>query len=110
MVLSARLLTALAGVAVLFSSVCGKDYRVTIAPVEFDRSAQVVMFKLPADASRATGLKQGSGEILPLQIAGGQAVFVVPAQKAGETLSFSLVSDGKTPPSIVEAKTEKGRL
>jgi hypothetical protein len=104
-----RLLLALAVAAAVFSSACAREYRVTIAPASVDRSAQVITFMLPADASRATGLKRGDGIVLPLQVNGTEAVVVIPEQKANETLSFVLI-EGRAPSSAVEAKPGKGRL
>lgn len=109
MTLTPRLLATLACAVLGFAHVHGKEYRVMIAPADADRAAQVITLKLPADAARATGLQQGNGTILPLQVSGTDAVCVVPEQKAGETLTFVLV-EGKAAPNVVEAKADKGRL
>ena len=100
-----RLLVTVASI-LLACCVHGKEYRVTVAPANVDRAAQVLRFKLPAEAARATGLKGASGPVLPLQVTGTDAVFVVPEQKAGETLTFSLQSDAK-PANAVEARQGK---
>ena len=109
MAFNPRLLLVLASAAALFSCAHGKEYRVTLAPAGVDRSAQVISFKLPADASRATGLKQGNGTILPLQVTGTEAVVVIPEQKANEALSFVL-TEGRAASTAVEAKPGKGRV
>lgn len=110
MAFTPRLLAALIGVAVVFSVARGNDVRVTVASASVDRAAQVVTFKLPPNAGKPTGLRSRSGAILPVQVEGAQAVFVIPEQKAGETLTFVLVSEAKPSPVNVNAKKEKGRL
>ena len=105
-----RKLAALAIAAVVLCSMYGKEYRVTVGPAAVDRASQVVTFQLPADAERATGLKSAQGAVLPLQRnRDGRVAVIIPAQKAGETLSF-VTLDGATVPPAVEAKPGQGRL
>lgn len=92
MVFTPRLLAALAGAAFGLSFASAKDYRVTVAAADVDRSVQVVSFTLPADAPRAAILR-GAAAALPLQVAAdGTATFLIDAQKAGQTLIYTLVA------------------
>jgi hypothetical protein len=110
MVFTPRLLAALFGAAVISSAAHGKDVRVTVGSASADRVAQVVTFKLPPNAGQPTALKQSNGTILPIQVEGTQATFLIPEQKAGEALAFLLVSDARPSTQTVNAKAEKGRL
>jgi hypothetical protein len=109
MVSTPRLLAALTGVAFLLPIVHAKNYRLTVEPADVERAAQVVTFKLPPDAGRVAGVRQADGTVLPVQSIGGTAVFVVPAQKRGESLSLMLVAGAPTA-NRVETKREKQRL
>jgi hypothetical protein len=104
-----RLFAALTSVAFLLTHVYARNYRLTVEAVDVERASQVVVFKLPDDASRVSGLKHPDGTLLPLQVMDGTAVFVVPAQKRGEALTFTLM-EGAPQPNAVEAKREKQRL
>ena len=71
------------------------SYRVTVMAADVDRAGQVVDFPLPANAKNANVLEGAGGLKLPLQADGkGNVRFVVPAQKAGEALTF-LLAEGK---------------
>jgi hypothetical protein len=105
-----RLLAVLTGTVALFSPVHARNYRVTVAAAEVDRVAQVVTFELPFGISRLTGVKQGDGTMLPLQLnRSGSAAFIIPRQKAGEALTFML-SEGAAAPDAVMATRGEGRL
>lgn len=92
------MLSPLFRVVVAFGSLAAlaaaRSHRITVAAADVDRAAQVVEFKLPADAQGATAVKTQAGAIWPLQIeADGTATFIVPEQKAGEALALTLSSD-----------------
>jgi hypothetical protein len=91
-----RLAAASLVAAGLFGSTAqSATHRVTVAAADVDRAGQVVEFGLPAGAKNATVLKGPNGLTLPLQADGqGNARVVIPAQKAGEALAFTL-GDGK---------------
>src|SRR5688572_1533765 len=108
MVTASRLL-ALTGAAVFLNVVHAKNYRVTVAAADVDRAAQVVTFKLPADGGKVTSAQPRDGKSLPVQVENGTAAFVIPAQKAGEALVFTL-SGAENRAALVEAKAGKGRL
>lgn len=75
-----------------------------------ERAGVVVDFPLPAAAKGATVVQTANGGTLPLQVeSGGAARFVIPAQKAGETLTFTLGGSGK-PVGGVEVKRGTGKL
>src|SRR5688572_18025336 len=108
MVTASRLL-ALTGAAIFLNVMHAKNYRVTVAAADVDRAAQVVSFKLPADGGKITSAEPRGGKSLPVQIENGTAAFVIPAQKAGEALVFTLSEVGN-PAARVEAKAARGRL
>jgi hypothetical protein len=111
MVFSFRTNAALVVAAVAFNFAHAKNYRVMIAPIEVDRAAQVVSIPLPADAPKRPELR-GTGHRLPVQVSKGSATFIVPAQKAGETLTF-ILGEAVLPllaEKGVEAKSDKQRL
>lgn len=91
LVVSTLLLTGLAW---------AKSYRVTVAASDADRAVQVIeVGKLPANAG-AIWLAHGEGDAaamtLPVQVAeDGAAAFIVPAQKARQTLTF-ILEEGRT--------------
>ena len=109
MVFTPRLFAALTSVASLFNVMHAKNYRVTVAPTDVERAAHVVVFQLPLDAARLSGLKQRDGAILPVQVSNGTAAFVIPLQKRGESLTFTLI-EGAPASNAVEAKRDTGRL
>src|SRR5688500_13699845 len=109
MVPASRLLAALIGAAVLLNVVHAKNYRVTVAAADVDRAAQVVTFNLPSDGGKITTAQPREGKPLPVQVENGTAAFIIPAQKAGEALAFTLGDAGR-PVAVVEAKAGKARL
>ena len=79
-----------------------RDYHVTLAAPTTYLVGQVVVFKLPADAPKSATLRNAAGQPVPLQTdADGTARFVVPAQKSGEPLAFTLTA--KSTPSTAPA-------
>ena len=89
-----------------------KDYRITVAAADVDRAAQVVSFPLSDAALKHAELETAGGGRLPVQVSDGRATFVVPAQKARETLAFTL-RPGAAPASAdqgVQVKRDPQRL
>ncbi len=83
---------------------------VTVMASNEERAGVVVDFPLPAAAKGATVVQAATGGTLPLQVeSGGAARFVIPTQKAGETLTFTLGGSGK-PAGGVEVKRDTGKL
>jgi hypothetical protein len=81
-----------AGVAALGTNGLGKTHRVTVEAAPVPRAGLVVSFAVPADATEFGGVQDQSGRTLPLQISADRtARFIVPAQAAGEALTFTLV-------------------
>jgi hypothetical protein len=70
-----------------------RDYRITLAAPATDLAGQVVAFKLPSDAPPSATLRDAAGQPVALQTdADGTARFIVPAQKSGEPLTFTLAA------------------
>ncbi|MBL9200913.1 MAG: PmoA family protein [Opitutaceae bacterium] len=105
-------LTAALCATVLAAS--ARDYRLTLAPATADRAGQVIAFQLPADAPRPAQLRDAAGRAVALQTdADRTARFVVPWQKAGESLAFTLsAANPKAPldPPAVVAAPDGGHL
>ncbi len=88
-----------------------KTYRVTLPAAEVDRLVQVIEFTLPPDGVNATLARGAGGSELPLQVGtDGRASFIVPEQKAGQALTFVLVTGGNARPAGVETRRQGGRL
>jgi hypothetical protein len=104
-------LAACGGALFLAPAMAAKTFQLTVAAADVDRAAQVVTFALPAEAKGLGLLRGAGGATLPLQVdADGTARFVVPAQKAGEALTFTL-GEGKVEIGAgVEVKQEAGKL
>jgi hypothetical protein len=111
MVFAPRLVVALTG-ALFFATVASaKDYQLTLGPADFDRTAQVITLKLPADAPRQAGLTSREGNTIPVQISpDGEAVFVIPFQQAKETLTFLLGPASGAPSNRVVADVDSRRV
>lgn len=93
------------------ASQAAKNYRVTLPAADVDRLVQAIEFTLPTDGFGATVARGAGGAELPLQVqADGRATFVVPEQKAGETLTFVLATGRGAQPAGVETKRVAGRL
>lgn len=100
------------GVWVSAHAVHARDYRVTVASADVDRVAQVIAFKLPADAPSTAVLRGLGSMVLPVQTGtGGDAIFVLPAQPAGKsiTLTLSAARGGEVARGVDVRKTD-GRL
>ena len=70
-----------------------RDYVITLAAPAADLAGQVVAFQLPADAPKPAALRNAAGQPVALQTdADGTTRFVVPAQKSGEPLAFTLTA------------------
>jgi hypothetical protein len=106
------LLAALA--LALVATADAKDYRVTLSPADANRAGQVIALQLPADAPRPAQLRDAAGGTVALQTdAEGSTRFVVPWQKAGESLAFTLTTlNPKAPlaPPVVTVAPESGHL
>ena len=92
-----------AGVAATITTlVSAQTVRVTIPAADTDRAGQVIAITLPSEAPKPAALRDASGQLWPIQVeAGDRARFVVPLQRAGETLSFTLVPAGSAPANRV---------
>lgn len=92
-------------------SLAAKTVRVTVAAAAVDRAGLVVSFKLPAEARGLTTVADAKGALLPLQVdAEGGASFLVPAQKAGESLTFTLSEAKLKIAPGIEVKQDPARL
>lgn len=101
----------LALLALLTPPGIAKSFRVTVAPAAVDRAAQVIAFTLPAEAKDSGFLKNSHDALLAIQVDGsGIARAVIPAQKAGETLAFTLVEGPPNPSLGVEVVRDKTQL
>lgn len=101
----------LAGAAWCGSVLSAKTFRVTVAATDVDRAAQVVAFTPPAEAKGFGVLTDAKRAPVPLQIDGsGVARFIVPAQKAGEALTFVLAEGTAAPAKGVEVTKEASQL
>lgn len=80
----------------LTSNGLGKTHQITVEAANVDRAAQVVEFKVPVNAMEFGRVQDKAGRTLPLQISPDRtARFIVPAQSAGEVLTFTLVAGGE---------------
>src|SRR5687768_12395212 len=92
-------MVAAAGLGVLAAGCVqtASSTRITVAAADVDRAMQVAELKLPEKARAATAVRGIDGTLLPLQVdVDGTARFIVPSQKAGEALTFTL-ADGSAP-------------
>jgi hypothetical protein len=111
MIYPARFLMAVA--LLLTASGFARDYRLSLAAPTADFAGQVISFRLPADAAKPAALRDASGKIIPLQTdADGTARFIVPTQKSGQALSFTLTPAAPTgaPTTGVTVSSEPGDL
>jgi hypothetical protein len=102
-----RRICALVASAVLFAcpALSGSTL-LTVFPADVDRAAQVVTFRSAAENNSLEAVA-ADGSRLPVQVtADGSASFVVPFQKAGETLRYTIVAASAPAPSrvVVEKK------
>ena len=93
------------------AAVAPKDVRITLAAADVDRAGQVVTFSLPRDASGAVAVRDASGGVHPLQAErDGTVQLIVPWQRAGETLTFTVAPGSKPAAPGVTVAPEKGDL
>lgn len=89
-------------IPVEFLRAAQRPVAITVAAGTIDRRESIVTFALPKTLkAKAYGLRDERGNVLPLQVSPkGQAVFVLPELKAGETKKYRLVAltaGAKTP-------------
>lgn len=95
----------------LASSLAAKTHRVTVSAHESDRAAQLASFALPSDAPKPAALQAADGTVLPLQVDGeGLAWFIVPAQKGGEELTYTVTEAAVAAANGVEVTQEAEEL
>lgn len=83
----------LLGAAVGPVALAAREYRLSLPPAEVDRAAQVIAFARPADAPRHVVLRGAQGQTIPVQASpAGDLTFVLPWQKAGETVNLTLAA------------------
>ena len=94
-----RRVASCAGVVVAFATfVSAQTFQVTIPASDIERAGQVISLVMPSNAPKPAALRDASGRLWPMQSeSNNQARFVVPLQRAGETLSFTLVQAGTKP-------------
>ncbi len=104
------LVAALLG-ATLLTTAAGRNFRVVLPPADVDRAGQVIALQLPADAPKSAVLRDVNGRTIPLQTdADGTTRFIVPWQKAGSPLTFTLTSGAGGPREGVVVAPERGDL
>lgn len=104
------LVAALLGAALL-TSAAAKNFRVTLPPADVDRAGQVIALQLPVDAPKSAVLRDVNGRTVPLQTdPDGTSRFIVPWQKAGSPLTFTLTSGAGGPREGVVVAPERGDL
>ena len=106
-----RLLVAALGFTTFVWPVAAKNFRLILAPSDVERSGQVIAFKLPADAPKSPVLRNVSGRSLALQTdPDGFTRFIVPSQRARESLTFTLAAGASGPREGVVAAPDRGDL
>ncbi len=87
-------------------------FRLTVAPADSDRAGETVTFTVPAGLPRSFLLRDAAGATQVIEPADdGTGSFFVAAQKAGETLTYSLEpAAGAGTPTAVSATKAGGRL
>jgi hypothetical protein len=104
------LVAALLGAALL-SPATAKNFRVVLPPADVDRAGQVITLQLPADAPKSAVLRDVNGRTVALQTdPDGTSRFIVPWQKAGSPLAFTLTSGAGGPREGVVVAPERGDL
>jgi hypothetical protein len=85
----------------------GAATEIVVRAGDLERQNTVVSFPWTAAGARPTGLRDGQGARLPLQVDdGGRAVFVLPALEAGAEATFTVETAGESPPAEVHAIRE----
>lgn len=87
-----------------------ESIRLTIEAADVPRAAQVIQFKLPKGAEGMDRVQGKNNISLPLQVAADRtARFIVPAQSAGETLTFAM-AQGADNGAGVEVRRQSGQV
>jgi hypothetical protein len=88
-----------------------KEIRIALAPAEVDRAGQVVTFSLPPEAAGAIAVRDASGGEHWLQREADSSVrLIVPWQRAGETLTFTVAPELRPSTRGVCVAPENGDL
>jgi len=89
-----------------------QQFSVTLSAADADRAAQLIHFELPDSSVRPAFLRDSANNPIPLQIEPDhRAVFFVPFQKAGESLTFTTALLAPSPQrDTVQTVPEDGRL
>ena len=84
---------------------------VRLPAAETDRAAQVISWRMPANAPEIRGVKDDRGRTRPVQKSGnGSLLAVVPWQKAGETLTLTLLREEPKRQNKVNVRRTDGDL
>src|SRR5918993_5357624 len=84
---------------------------VRLPAAESDRAVQVISWRMPGGAPEIRGVKDDRGRTLPVQKSGnGSLLAVVPWQKAGETLTLTLLREEPKRQSGVTVRRTDGDL
>ncbi len=96
------LLPFLIVVVVLSTHGAKRKTYVSVAAGSYDRNETIVSFALPDEfKGESYSLRDASGQLIALQIdSERRATFVLPALKAGQTLSYDLVAGTKVKPAV----------
>jgi hypothetical protein len=109
--IASRSFAAALACATVWSDAAAKNFRVILAAADVDRAGQVIAFPLPADAPKSAVLRNADGRAVPLQTdPDGTARFIVPAQRARESLVFTLTSGAGGPREGVVVAPDRGEL
>ena len=107
MKIPSRLLAAFAAVVLVRSAGAAADpVRVSVAAADVDRLVVTASMLLPSSASPRSQLRDAAGRIYPLQVeANGSARFVIPRQRAGESIGLTLVDGSSGADQVAVARS-----
>ena len=107
MKIPSRLLAAFAAVVLVRSAGAAADpVRVSVAAADVDRLVVTGSMLLPSSASPRSQLRDAAGRIYPLQVeANGVARFVIPQQRAGESIGLTLVDGSSGADQVAVARS-----
>jgi hypothetical protein len=107
MKIPSRLLAAFAAVVLVRSAGAAADpVRVSVAAADVDRLVVTASMLLPSSASPRSQLRDAAGRIYPLQVeANGLARFVIPQQRAGESIRLTLVDGSSGADQVAVARS-----
>jgi len=101
----------LLGTAGPSSALAAREYRITLPAADVDRAAQVIALPPLDDVPRTAVLRGERGQRVPLQPgAQGGHVFVLPWQRAGETVTLTLTAGEGETQGGVEVRKEQGSV